>query len=274
MMAEHREFRAGWSGSGSVEVSAGAEPASAVCERRAPAPFCRPHGEWGTVVRALVFDFDGLIIDTEVPVYRAWAEVYERHGEQLSAEFWASIIGYGDTHFDPMGDLERRLGRPLDREALQSARRLRQTELTVALEILPGVREWRRDATATGVRLGVASSSNRAWVTGHLERLGLDGWDCVRCGGDVERTKPAPDLYLSVLECLGVDASEAVAVEDSRVGVEAAKAAGLYCVAVPSSMTAGHDFSRADLVLRSLAEVSSAEVAARIERYTSQKASS
>jgi len=216
------------------------------------------------VVRALVFDFDGLIIDTEVPVYRAWAEVYERHGERLSADFWATIVGYGDTHFDPMGDLERRLGRPLDREAVQSARRRRQTELTMALEILPGVREWRRDAAARGVRLGVASSSTRPWVAGHLERLGLDGWGCMRCGDDVERTKPAPDLYLAVVECLGVTPGEAVAVEDSSVGVEAAKAAGLYCVAVPSSMTAGHDFSRADLVLRSLAEVPFAEVAARV----------
>jgi HAD superfamily hydrolase (TIGR01509 family) len=217
----------------------------------------------GGVVRALIFDFDGLIIDTEVPVYTAWAEVYERHGERLSAEFWASIIGYGGHHFDPMGDLERRLGRALDREALQTARRLRQTELVVAQEILPGVREWRRDAAAMGARLGVASSSDRQWVIGHLERVGLDEWDCVRCGGDVERTKPAPDLYLAVCECLGVAPADAVAVEDSAVGVAAAKAAGLYCVAVPSPMTAGHDFSRADRVLRSLADVPFAEVARR-----------
>lgn len=215
-------------------------------------------------MRALVFDFDGLIIDTEVPVYRAWAEVYERHGQRLSPEFWATIIGYGDDRFDPMGELERLLGRPLDREALQTTRRARQLEMTIALEILPGVREWRRDAAAMGVRLGVASSSSRGWVTGHLERLGLDGWDCVRCAGDVERTKPAPDLYLAVLDCLGVAPADAVAVEDSSVGVQAAKAAGLYCVAVPSSLTGGHDFSRADLVLRSLAEVPFAEVAARV----------
>jgi HAD superfamily hydrolase (TIGR01509 family) len=218
----------------------------------------------GAVMRALVFDFDGLIIDTEVPVYRAWAEVYERHGQRLSPEFWATIIGYGDDHFDPMGELERLVGRPLDREALQTARRARQREMTIALEILPGVREWRRDAAAQGVRLGVASSSSREWVTGHLERLGLDGWDCVRCGSDVERTKPAPDLYLSVLECLGVAPRDAVAVEDSGVGVQAAKAAGMYCVAVPSSLTGGHDFSRADLVVGSLAEVPFAEVAARV----------
>jgi len=218
------------------------------------------------VVRALVFDFDGLILDTEVPVFRAWSETYERHGQLLSRDFWASIIGYGLDHFDPLADLERRVGRPLDREAVQTARRARQLELTMALEILPGVREWRREAAELGVLLGVASSSGRPWVTGHLERLGLDGWGCVRCGDDVARTKPAPDLYLAVLDCLGVAPGDAVAVEDSGVGVEAAKTAGLYCVAVPSSLTSSHDFRRADLVLGSLAELPFAEVASRLGR--------
>ncbi len=216
------------------------------------------------MVRALVFDFDGLILDTEVPVYQAWSEVYERHGQRLAPDFWASIVGYGLDHFDPLADLERRLGRPIEREAVQSARRLRQMELTMALEVLPGVREWRREAVERGVCLGVASSSGRAWVQGHLERLGLDGWDCVRCRDDVARTKPAPDLYVAVLDCLDVAPDAAVAVEDSGVGVEAAKAAGLYCVAVPSSLTSGHDFSRADLVLRSLSDLPFAELASRL----------
>jgi HAD superfamily hydrolase (TIGR01509 family) len=215
-------------------------------------------------IRALVFDFDGLIIDTEVPVYRAWAEVYERHGELLPVESWATIIGYGLDVFDPLANLEARLGRTVEREAVQSARRLRQQELTQALQILPGVREWRQEAVELGVRLGVASSSSRAWVTGHLERLGLDGWGCVRCRDDVARTKPAPDLYLAVVECLGVAPAEALAVEDSGVGVRAAKAAGLHCVAVPSALTGSHDFSAADLVLGSLAEARFTDVASRL----------
>jgi len=215
----------------------------------------------GRVVRALVFDFDGLILDTEVPVFTAWSETYEQHGQRLSAEFWSSIIGYGINHFDPMADLERRVGRPIDRDAVQLARRQRQMQLTLALDLRPGVREWRREAAERGVRLAVASSSGRSWVLGHLERLGLGGWNCVRCGDDVERTKPAPDVYLAVLDCLGVAPGDAVAVEDSGVGVEAAKVAGLYCVAVPSSLTSGHDFRRADLVLGSLADVPFTEVA-------------
>jgi HAD superfamily hydrolase (TIGR01509 family) len=211
-------------------------------------------------VRALVFDFDGLIIDTEGPVYESWAEVYRSYGQELSLDFWKTIIGRGSKYFDPIVELEHRLGRPLQGEAIRAERRLRTQELVEALTILPGVLEWRAEARALGVGLGVASSSGRGWVTGHLERLGVADWDCIRCLEDVEKPKPAADLYLSVLDCLGVPPPQAVAVEDSTHGVEAAKRAGLYCVAVPSSLTADHDFSRADLVLAALSDRSFGEV--------------
>jgi HAD superfamily hydrolase (TIGR01509 family) len=248
-------------GTGTRGRHGGGEPAAVA---RAASPTA--HVTMKAVVRALVFDFDGLILDTEVPVFTAWSETYERHGQRLSAEFWTSIVGYGLDHFDPLADLEKRVGRPIDRDAVQAARRSRQMELTLGLEIMPGVREWRSEAAEQGVRLGVASSSGRSWVVGHLARLGLDGWDCVRCGDDVERIKPAPDLYLAVVDCLGVAPEEAIAVEDSGAGVQAAKAAGLYCVAVPSALTAGHDFRSADLVLGSLAEARLTDVALRSGR--------
>jgi HAD superfamily hydrolase (TIGR01509 family) len=216
------------------------------------------------VIRALVFDFDGLILDTEVPVYRAWAEIYQEFGQRLELQLWQGVIGRGPDYFDPLAALEGRLGCSLDREALQARRRRRELELIEHLTVQPGVREWRAEAVARGVQVAVASSSSRAWVTGHLRRLGLEGWDCIRCREDVARVKPAPDLYLSVLECLGSSPDQALAVEDSESGVVAAKAAGMYCVAVPSALTASHDLRRADLVLRSLAERSFVDVAAEI----------
>jgi HAD superfamily hydrolase (TIGR01509 family) len=217
-----------------------------------------------TVIRAVVFDFDGLVIDTEGPVYQGWVEVYAEYGQHLPVDFWSTIIGRGQTYFDAIADLERRVGRPLDREAVQARWRRRARELVAGLQTRPGVREWHAEALARGVKLGVASSSSRTWVTGHLERLGLDGWHCVRCRDDVERAKPAPDVYLAALSCLGVAATEAVALEDSATGVEAAKAAGLHCVAVPGPMTSNHDFSRADLLLASLADSSLERVAATL----------
>lgn len=220
-----------------------------------------------TSIRALVFDFDGLILDTEGPVYEAWREVYAEHGEELPIAFWQTIIGRGSNWFDPLADLERRLGRSLDRDRIRGARQARVKELVGALPILPGVVQWIEAAERLGLKLGVASSSSRAWVVGHLERLGLERhWDCVRCRDDVARAKPDPDLYLAVAAELGVAPAEAIAIEDSPNGCLAAKAAGLYCVAVPNRMTAGLDFAAADVRLASLAQVTLPDFLAGIRR--------
>jgi len=129
------------------------------------------------------------------------------------------------------------------------------------------VRDYVADAKRMGLLLAVASSSSRAWVLGHLERLGLGAqWDAVRTRDDVARTKPAPDLYLAAVEALCVDPTEAVAFEDSVNGIAAAKAAGLLCVAVPNALTAGMDLSQADVKLDSLAETPLAELLARLAR--------
>ncbi len=208
------------------------------------------------MLEAIVFDFDGLIIETETPVYRAWAEVFERHGHELSLDFWKTIIGRGSNFFDPVADLEQRLGGPLDREEIQRLRRARERELVEAQPLQPGVEELRSAALEEGVKLAVASSSTRAWVVGHLARRGiLDGFQCIRCRDDVERAKPAPDLYLAVVDCLGVRAAGTVAIEDSPHGVQAAKAAGLPCVAVPGPLTEDLDFGAADLLVPSIAEL-------------------
>ena len=214
--------------------------------------------------RALIFDFDGLIVDTEGAVFQAWEEVYAEHGQHLDPRRWSRIIGTV-SDFDGLADLEGRLARPIDRDGIGVRRLARARELADALPVLPGVTEWRRDARRLGLKLGIASSSTRQWVMGHVERLGLRDWDCIRCREDTRRAKPDPDLYLAVLECLGVAPTDAIAVEDSRNGVTAAKRAGLFCVAVPCSMTAHMDLSAADLRLGSLAERALADVLAIVE---------
>jgi HAD superfamily hydrolase (TIGR01509 family) len=215
------------------------------------------------MVRGLVFDFDGLIVDSETPVYQAWSELYALYGQQLALDIWKGVIGRGPSFFDPVAELERRLGLALDGEDLRARYRARVRELIESEPVLPGVREWRTEARALGVVLGVASNSRRAWVTGNLERLGLDGWRCVRCFEDVGRLKPEPDVYVAVVDCLELRPDEVIAVEDSSSGVRAAKAAGLFCVAVPGSLTTDADYSEADLVLPSLADRSFGEVAAQ-----------
>ncbi len=221
------------------------------------------------MIRAIVFDFDGLILDTEEPVYRSWVEVYEAHGQTLPFERWVQIVGSTTTEFHPQRHLEERLGRPLSQEVIDG-RIGRRTEMILAQQVLPGILQYLDDATALGLKLGVASSSTRDWVSGHLERLGILGrFGCVRCRDDVNNAKPAPDLYLAVLDCLGVSPAEALSIEDSPNGVIAAKRAGMLCVAIPNSITATLDLSQADLVLRSLSDVPLRDLLPRLDTRAS-----
>ena len=207
------------------------------------------------LIRALIFDFDGLILETEEPIYRSWKEVYEAHGVPLPFDLWVKTVGSSNQAFHPQLHLEESLGGPLPQDEIDR-RVARRAELVLAEPLRPGVADLATAARAAGMRLGVASSSSQAWVRGHLERLGIFHlFDCLRCRDDVEHVKPEPDLYLASLDCLGVAAGEAVAIEDSPNGVLAAQSAGLRCVAVPNRITAGLDLSQADLRLTSLADV-------------------
>jgi HAD superfamily hydrolase (TIGR01509 family) len=206
-------------------------------------------------VKALVFDFDGLILDTEAPVFHSWRETFEAEGATLTLEEWSDTIGRANSA-DPADLLAERTGRPLD-EARRRARKARRDELLAAEAVLPGVHEWLEDAARLGLPIGVASSSEADWVAGHLERLGLlDRFVALTCFDGTRPGKPAPDLYLAACESLGVAPEDALAVEDSGNGVAAAKAAGLRCVAVPHDLTRDHDLSGADLLVESLAAVS------------------
>jgi HAD superfamily hydrolase (TIGR01509 family) len=218
------------------------------------------------MIKAVIFDFDGLILDTEIPIFRAWQEIFERHGCELTLDSWADYIGRSPETFDPCEKLEACLAHPVDRDKLHREQMEHEAKLIAAESVLPGVTETLGSAKRLGLKLGVASSSSRDWVIGHLARLGLAGFfDCIRCSDDVERTKPAADLYLAVLRALELQPEEAFALEDSPHGVSAAKAAGLFCVAVPNALTKSFSFDHADLVLSSLEEIPLEELLARIE---------
>jgi HAD superfamily hydrolase (TIGR01509 family) len=209
------------------------------------------------VIRALVFDFDGLILDTEDAEYRSWLEVYSEHGVELPLERWVSCIGTDNSAFDPYLHLTSLVADPIDWTEVRERRRRRQLELLAGVPPLPGVADYLARAGALGLKVGVASSSSRRWVTGHLGQLGLAPLvHAVKCADDVTRVKPDPELYLASTEALGVSPAQAVALEDSPNGIAAAKAAGLRCVAVPNPLTRGLPLGAADLVLESLAAMS------------------
>jgi HAD superfamily hydrolase (TIGR01509 family) len=219
------------------------------------------------MIRALLFDFDGLLVDTESPAYSAWADVYRQHGHELTLETWSAAIGTLEG-FNPFEDLEGRLGYPLDRETVNATRRTAEDAAIELEELRDGVAEYLHEGERLGLARAIVSSSGHKWINRHLERLDLlEGWSCiVAANGDASRAKPRPTLYLEALERLGVSAEEAVAFEDSPNGITAAKAAGVYCVAVPNPTTASLDVTHADLVLRSLEEVPLAELLRRVEQ--------
>jgi HAD superfamily hydrolase (TIGR01509 family) len=206
-------------------------------------------------IKALIFDFDGTILDTETPDYESWRLEYAVFGVELPMELWVQIIGTNSADlFEPHAWLEGKLGQALDRETLRARRNAAMMDLIAAERPRPGVEDWIVGARDRNLGLAVASTSRRPWVERHLTALGLfDRFDHLATGDEVERVKPAPDLFLLAAKKLGIEPHEAIAIEDSRNGVVAAKAAGMFTIAVPNSMTAGLDFSAADLRVDSLA---------------------
>lgn len=205
-------------------------------------------------VRALIFDFDGLIVDSESPGFQAWSELYATHGCSLPFDKYSACIGTIDG-FDLHAYLEEQSGRSFDRAELEHACNARWLELMKAQPLLPGIASCVSSARARGLKLAIASSSTRAWVTRNLRKFGLlDEFDAVCTRDYVDAVKPDPALYLLALKTLAVPADEAIAFEDSPNGILAAKRAGVFCVAIPNPLTKNLSLDLADRRVNSLAE--------------------
>jgi HAD superfamily hydrolase (TIGR01509 family) len=205
-------------------------------------------------LQALVFDFDGLICDTETSAFDSARDIYAEHGVVLTLEQWQSRIGTHGRHW--LDDLETAIGPLSNRDELTVRRQRVHHERVLMEEALPGVTAFTARAVDAGLRLAVASSSSHGWVSGHLERLGLlDRFSAISTCEHGVPAKPDPEVYRRAIEALGARASEAVAFEDSPNGIAAAKAAGLRCVAVPNQLTSSLDLSAADAVVSSFLEL-------------------
>ncbi len=214
----------------------------------------------------LIFDFDGLILDTESAAFQNWTEIYRSFGVELPISVWGQCIGTSHHAFDVYDYLENQLGRPLDRSELKRVLRKREQELISGLEPRPGVLDYLEEARKLRIALAVASSSDQDWVVGHLSRLGLaELFHSIRTSNDVEKVKPHPELYDLTLTFMGVSPDRAVAFEDSPNGIKAARAAGIYCVAVPNPVTAQLNLDHADYRIESMADLSLRELLHRIE---------
>ncbi|HEY0791881.1 MAG TPA: HAD-IA family hydrolase [Chthoniobacterales bacterium] len=206
-------------------------------------------------LQALVFDFDGLIVNTEEPGFVSWKEIYHEFGQELALKHWTAATGYVGG-FDPHVHLEGLLGRKLDWASISPRREARNWELTLKEPVLPGIAALMSAAQAAGLKLGVASNSGSGWVEDGLKRLGLRQFIKAIVTRDlVVNPKPAPDMYLKCVQTLRVEPAHAIALEDSEPGARAAKRAGLRVVAIPNQFSALQDLSFVDLKVGSAAEI-------------------
>lgn len=204
---------------------------------------------------AVLFDFDGVLVDTEWAIYQSWRRVFEAHAHELPLEIYTRCIGSDFQSWSPKTHLEDLTGLAFDWHDLDARR---QEEIMAELDgagPMQGVREALAKLPAAGHAAAVVSSSSHRWVDGWLEKLGLHGhFATTVCRGDAPRIKPAPDLFLEAARRLDIEPRDCLVIEDSVNGLNAAKEAGMRVWAVPNRVTECLDFSQADRVFRSLAE--------------------
>lgn len=204
-------------------------------------------------IAAVLFDFDGVLVDTEWAIYQAWRRTFAAHGQHLPLDVYTRCIGSDFETWSPKTHLEELTGDSFDWHDLDARR---QKEIVADLQHegpMPGAIEWLEQLRAESMPRAVVSSSSHHWVDGWLERLGMAGYfDAVVCRGDAPRIKPAPDLFLEAARRFGALPADCLVVEDSLNGLKAAKEAGMTAWAVPNRVTECLDFSTADRKFRSL----------------------
>lgn len=209
------------------------------------------------MIKGFIFDFDGLILDTEKPGFLAWQQIFARYGQPFALEDWKRAIGTGPSAFDPALHLCARVKDSLIPAKLHEEQLSIAQSIIRAYPVLPGVLDFISSARALGRKLAIASSSPRSWVIGHLSRLNLTGFfQPILTAEDVANVKPEPDLYQLALARLGIEPIEAIVFEDSYNGILAAKAAGIICIAIPNEITRTMDLSLANAVANSFTDIS------------------
>jgi HAD superfamily hydrolase (TIGR01509 family) len=219
--------------------------------------------------KALIFDFDGLILDTESPEVDVWTQIYSEHGYEFPFDAWVQTVGgYGISNFDAANHLALLSKGQLDPASLRSLHRSGSDTLTLKKQIMPGITDYLHEAKRLALKLAIASSSRHSWVDSHAKRLGIfDYFDEVICSDDVGvgRTKPNPDLYLLALKQLQLQKNEAIVFEDSPNGVKAANRAGIFVVAVPNPITSKLNVENAHLIINSLSDLSLPELLNKVQ---------
>lgn len=222
-----------------------------------------------TLIKGFIFDFDGLILDTELPIYAAWQDIYREYQQHLPLETWVQCVGSSYQAFDPAEHLQSLIRRNLDRQALHQRAEEISNQIIDQTGPLPGVKEFLQSCRQFNFRLAIASSSDSRWVNRHLERLELKQYfDCILTCETVKHVKPAPDLFIMALHHLSLQPEETVIFEDSQNGILAGVRAGIRVVAVPNDITRHLDLSRASWIIPSFHGISPLDVLAHFDGHS------
>ena len=213
----------------------------------------RAAGYHRAVIRAVIFDMDGVIVDSEPYSMQALVDELRRHGIDPTEEDLRR--SYGRTITEDFVDYFSRHGVTADVETAVARERVRYYELAAGnLKPFPGVMALIDHLRAQGLRLALASSGDRDKVAFSSRALGLDGvFETVVTGDEIVHGKPHPEIYVMAARGLGVEPGECLAIEDAPNGVRAAKRAGMRCIAVTNSVLR-EDLQGADLIVASLAD--------------------
>lgn len=205
-------------------------------------------------IEVVVFDLDGVLVDSEPVHFRAANRVLGRYGASISENNYRAFIGLGELATWEAWRQRYRLPDTVEQLcAVHTEARLQ--EIAAGVAVIDDAVELARQLQGSGLRLAIASSSTPAVIDALLAALKLEDAFPVRVSGEdpeVRHSKPAPDVYLAAAARLEVSPTACLAIEDSAPGVTAAKRAGMTCVAVPNRWTADQDFRDADVVLESL----------------------
>ncbi len=213
------------------------------------------------MIKGFIFDFDGLILDTELPIYATWRQIYQEFNQDLPLDIWVKCVGSSYDAFDPARHLQELVNLDLDCDKLHARAVVMANEIINSTGPLPGVLDFLRTSRDNSIKMAVASSSDEQWVHGHLKRMNMyHFFDGICTLESVQQVKPAPDLFLCALKQLNLAADEAVVFEDSVNGILAARSAGIQVVAIPNDITRHLDFSQAGWIVPSFSGLTPTQV--------------